>query len=89
MNEICKQGYHFVGNKQFSGGFLGSRRSKMFTTGFIEVCLVYKGLIIINVFSTLHQEELGGGAAGGGGEGSARGEDRRGYGHAQKGVQQS
>ena len=48
-----------------------------------------KGLIIIDVFSTLHQEELGGGAAGGGGEGSARGEDRRGYGHAQKGVQQS
>jgi len=37
-NEIFKQGYHFVGNDQFSGGFLGSRQSKMFPTGFIEVC---------------------------------------------------
>ena len=35
--QICKQGYHFVGNDQFSGGFFGSRRSKMFPTGFIGV----------------------------------------------------
>jgi len=28
-NEISKQGYHFVGNDQFSGFFLWSRRSKM------------------------------------------------------------
>ena len=33
-NEISKQGYHFVGNGQFSGGFLGSRRSKISPTGF-------------------------------------------------------
>ena len=37
-NEISKQGYHFVGNGQFSLGFLGSRRSKMSPDGFIEVC---------------------------------------------------
>ncbi len=37
-NEKCKQGYHFVGNDQFSVGFLGSRRSKMSPTGFIEAC---------------------------------------------------
>ena len=37
-SETFKQGYHFVGNDQFSGVFLGSRRSKMFPTGFIRVC---------------------------------------------------
>jgi hypothetical protein len=35
---MSKQGYHFVGNGQFSGGFLGYRRSKKFSTGFIGVC---------------------------------------------------
>jgi len=34
---MSKQGYHFVGNGQFSVGFLGSRRSKMSPTVFIEV----------------------------------------------------
>ncbi len=29
---------YFVGNGQFSVVFLGSRRSKMFPKGFIEVC---------------------------------------------------
>jgi len=35
---MCKQGDHFVGNDQFSGGLLGSRRSKMFPKGFIGLC---------------------------------------------------
>jgi len=38
MNKISKQGYHFVGNVQVSGVFLGCRRSKMFPMGFIGAC---------------------------------------------------
>ena len=51
-NEMCKQGYHFVGNNQFSGGFLGSRRSKMFLTGFIEVRSLGARKVILGVFDT-------------------------------------
>ncbi len=50
-NEICKQEYHLVGNDQFSGVFLGSRRSKMFPTGFIGVCSLGVRKVILRVLT--------------------------------------
>jgi len=47
---MCKQGYHFVGNNQFSVGFLGSRWSKMFPTGFIRVCSLGVRKVILGGF---------------------------------------
>ena len=49
--ETCKQGYHFVGNDQFSGVFLGSRRSKMFPTGFIGVCRLGSEKLFLGVLT--------------------------------------
>jgi len=42
----------FVGNEQFSGGFLGSRRSKIFPMSFIEVCSLEVRKVIFGVFDT-------------------------------------
>jgi hypothetical protein len=44
------RGYHFVGNGQFSGGFLGYRRSKMFPTGFIGACSLGARKVIFGGF---------------------------------------
>jgi len=47
---MSKQGYHFVGNDQFSGFFFGSRRSKMFPKGFIDVCNLRAWKVIFREF---------------------------------------
>jgi len=49
-NEISKQGYHFVGNGQFSAVFLRYRRSKMYPTGFIGVCSLGSRKVIFGGF---------------------------------------